>query len=139
MFPVYEHRLSRQMETLGISLARYQMEARALAGLVNSCESRRRGGHRPKNKLTALQRECEQLRRECAWQQALMRATWRSIRLLRPVASPPKQEVAKKHRRRPAARALKMGAFLYDQVCERPRDVSPADAYDAQAAITPKV
>src|SRR5579862_3497927 len=50
---------------LGISLARYyQLEARALAGLVNSCETRRRGGRRPKNELTALQRECEQLRRE---------------------------------------------------------------------------
>src|SRR5262249_54179820 len=72
---------------LDISLARYyQLEARALAGLVNSCETRRRGGRRPKNELTALQRECEQLRRECARQQALMRATRHSVGLLRPAA-----------------------------------------------------
>jgi hypothetical protein len=125
---------------LGISLARYyQLEARALAGLVNSCEIRRRGGHRPKNELTALQRECEQLRRECARQQALMRATRRSIGLLRPVASSPKQEGAKKRRRRPAARALKMAALLHDQVGEPPRDVARVDASDAQAGMTPEV
>jgi hypothetical protein len=125
---------------LGISLARYyQLEARALAGLVNSCEMRRRGGRRPKNELTALQRECEQLRRECARQQALMRATRRSIGLLRPVASSPKPEGAKKRPRRPAARALKMAALLHDQVGERPRDVSPADTFDAHAGRTPVV
>src|SRR5262245_36847770 len=74
---------------LGISLARYyQLEARALAGLVSSCESRRRGGRRPRSELTALQRECEQLRRECARQQALMRVTRRTVGLLRPAAAP---------------------------------------------------
>jgi hypothetical protein len=114
---------------LGVSLARYyQLEARALAGLVHSCESRRRGGHRPKNELTALQRECEQLRRECARQQALMRATRRSVGMLRPTPSPVNQEGAKKRGRRPAARALKMAALLHDQVQECPGVDSPADA-----------
>jgi|SRR5262245_6370370 len=114
---------------LGISLARYyQLETRALAGLVSSCESRRRGGRRPKNELTALQRECEQLRRECARQQALMRATRRTVGLSTPTAATPPQEGIRKRRRRPAARALKMAALLQEQLRESQRPVSGAEA-----------
>src|SRR5262245_34880168 len=51
---------------LGLSLARYyQLELRAVAGLVAACE-RRRGGPAPAGDLAALRRECERLRRECA-------------------------------------------------------------------------
>lgn len=128
---------SEAARNLDISLARYyQLEARALTGLVNSCESRR-GGRRPKNELTALQRECEQLRRECARQQALMRATRRSVGLLRPTASPANPEGAKKRRRRPAARALKMAALLHDQAGERPPNASAANHADQQNSENP--
>src|SRR5580704_14763939 len=69
---------------LGLSPARYyQMELRALAGLVSACEDRRRKGRgrASGSDLAALRRECEQLRRECARQQALARATRRTVGL----------------------------------------------------------
>ena len=103
---------------LGISLARYyQLETRALAGLVRSCESRRRGRGRSPNELTALQKECEQLRRECARQQALMRATRRTVGLAPPAVANSAQE-GRKRRRRPTARALKMVAILQNELRE---------------------
>src|SRR5262245_26327654 len=122
---------SEAARSLGISLARYyQLETRALAGLVGSCESRRRGGKRPRNELTALQRECEQLRRECARQQALMRATRRTVGLT-PSMTPPPPDGVKKRRRRPTARALKMAAMLQEQV--RDSEVpAAADRTDVQ-------
>ena len=47
---------------LGLSLARYyQLEVRALAGLVSACESRRRG-RQSGNELAGVARECERLR-----------------------------------------------------------------------------
>src|SRR4051812_38020517 len=66
---------------LGMSLARYyQLELRPLGGLVAACESRRGGrGQPPGGELAALRRECAQLRRECARQQALARATRRTV------------------------------------------------------------
>src|SRR5262245_53282640 len=77
---------------LGISLARYyQLELRALTGLVSACEGRRHG-HRGGNELTALRRECEQLRRECGRHKALVRATRRTVGL---VAPPPSESEAK--------------------------------------------
>src|SRR4051794_11117365 len=47
-------------QVLGISLARYyQLERRALAGLLAACEPRRRGrGQRSSNELAALRQEC---------------------------------------------------------------------------------
>jgi hypothetical protein len=51
--------------SLGVSLARYyQLEMRALAGLVAACEDRRRKGRgrAGASELATLRRECEQLR-----------------------------------------------------------------------------
>jgi hypothetical protein len=101
--------------TLGLSLARYyQLELRAVAGLVAACEPRRRGRGRPaEGDLVALRRECERLRRECARQQALVRAARRAVGLTGPPPTPPPAEGGRKRRRRrPTARALKMAALL---------------------------
>src|SRR5262249_32609299 len=74
---------------LGISLPRYsQLERRALAGLVAACEPRRGGRRRGGNELAALRQECERLQRECARQQALVRAAQRSVGLAPPPAPP---------------------------------------------------
>jgi hypothetical protein len=98
---------------LGLSLARYyQVEGRALAGLVAACEARRRG-RQAGSELAELRRECERLRRECARQQALVRATRRTVGLAEdgpPPAPPPGGRV--RRRRRPVARALKVVAQL---------------------------
>jgi hypothetical protein len=101
--------------TLGLSPARYyQMELRALAGLVSACEDRRRKGRgrAPGSDLAALRRECEQLRRECARQQALARATRRTVGLAPVPPTAPQEGGGKRRKRRPTARALKMAALL---------------------------
>jgi hypothetical protein len=103
---------------LGISVARYyQLEVRAVAGLVAACEDRRRKGRgqAPGSELAALRRECAQLRRECARQQALARATRRTVGLTAaPAPPPPPEGTPKRRKRRPIARALKMAALLHD-------------------------
>jgi hypothetical protein len=106
---------SEAARALGLSLARYyQLEGRALAGLVAACESRRCGrGRAPGSELAELRRECDRLRRECARQQALVRVARRTASLGEPPAAPsPPAETRPRRRRRPKARALKMAAQL---------------------------
>jgi hypothetical protein len=102
-------------QQLAISLTRYYIvEGRALHGLVAACEPRPLGRVRtPESDLARLRREGEQLRRQCARQQALLRVTERTIGLS-PAAPAPKPGGAgsKKRRRKPTARALKAAAVL---------------------------
>lgn len=122
-------------KVLGISLARYyQLELRAVAGLVTACENRRRGrGRASGSDLGSLRRECEQLRRECARQQALARATRRTVGLVPEPPPPvaPGEVKPKRRKRRPTARAMKMAALLQAKdATERPQ-VAPV-ATDAE-------
>ena len=104
---------------LAISLTRYYIiESRALQGLITACEPRPRGKVRtPASELAALRRECEQLRRQAARQQALLRVTERAIGL----ASPPSASSSKadhtgrkKRLRKPRARAQQAAAELQE-------------------------
>jgi hypothetical protein len=108
---------SEAARAVGVSLARYyQLEQRALGGLVTACESRRRGRARGGDPVAELRRECDRLRRECARQQALVRATRRSVGLAEPAAPPPTPEARPRRRkRRPTARALRAVAQLRDE------------------------
>jgi hypothetical protein len=104
-------------QQLAISLTRYDIdEGRALQGLVAACEPRPRGRVRtPETELVSVRRECEQLRRQCARQQALVRVTQRSIGLVpaaAPAAKPDRAGVKKRRQRKPTARALKAAAVL---------------------------
>jgi hypothetical protein len=114
---------------VGVSLARYyQLELRAMAGLVAACEDRRRRGRTdaPGGELTALRREVVLLRRECARQQALARAARRAIGLTPAAAPPPPPDAAPKRRgRRPTARGLRMAALL-QQGSEPTEDAPPS-------------
>jgi hypothetical protein len=110
---------SEAARLLGISLARYyQLEARALAGLVAGCEPRRRGVRKGPTELASFRQECNQLRRECARLQALVRAAQRTVGLVppSPVPAPPSVSTGgtgrKRRKRRPRARALKAAALL---------------------------
>jgi hypothetical protein len=111
---------SEVARTLGLSLARYyQLEMRALGGLVSACEDRRKGrGGAAGSELAALRRECEQLRRQCARQQALARATRRTVGLTPLTPTAPAEGGAKRRKRRPTARALRMAALLQPQAQE---------------------
>jgi hypothetical protein len=104
---------------LAISLTRYYLiERRALQGLLAACEPRPRGKVRsPASELAALRRECEQLRRQAARQQALLRVTERAVGLAAPAASGVKADQKNPKRRRqrkPKARALLAAAAVQE-------------------------
>jgi hypothetical protein len=75
--------------------------------------------------LATLRRECEQLRRACTRQQALVRAAQRTIGLTAPPAASKSAKNAKK--RRPTARALRAVARL------KTEEVPPAPAAASEA------
>jgi hypothetical protein len=117
-------------QALGVSLPRYYaVELRALEGLVAACAPRPKGRVRSAaSELAALQRECEQLRRDCARQQALVRASQRTIGLTAP--PPPSPRPGKKrHSRKPTVRALKAARLL--------REETPNASCVEMAAATP--
>jgi hypothetical protein len=120
-------------QLLGISLPRYYaMEMRALQGLLVSCEPRPRGRVRtPASQLASLQRECEQLRRDCARQQALVRAAQRTIGLTTSSAVPNKGRPSdhKRRSRKPTARALKVVRVLQEQ--------TPTSSPEGTSSATP--
>jgi len=81
-------RPSEAAEILATSVPRYyQLERRALLGLLTACEPVPRGpGANPSRRIAALERENRQLQRECDRQQALVRATERSLGLVAPLS-----------------------------------------------------
>ena len=112
-------------EALGVSLPRYYvLETRAVQGILLACEPRSIGRQATAaSALATLQRECEQLRRECSRQQALVRAAQRSIGLTPPPSKPAKNGT-KRRKRRPTARALRAVARLKTE--EAPPEVPAA-------------
>lgn len=117
-------------QQLAISLTRYYIiESRALQGLIAACEPRPRGKARsPASELAALRRECEQLRRQVARQQALLRVTERTVGLAAapaPASAKMDQKSVKKRRqRKPKARALQAAAVLREAAAP---EAAPAD------------
>jgi|SRR6185295_20175999 len=105
---------SEAAEALSISLPRYYLlEARALEGLITSCEPRPRGwAAREGRSVHALRRENDRLRADLSRTQALARAIQRTTGL------PEKEEAraasgGRVHRkRRPRARALRAAKAL---------------------------
>ena len=97
---------------LNVSVPRYyQVEARALRGLVAACAPQSRGpGHNAEREVEKLRRQQERLERELTRQQTLVRLAQRSIGLAPPPA--PAKDGSKKRRRRPTARALQAAAHL---------------------------
>jgi len=101
-------------EALGVSLTHYyHLEEKALLGLVAACEPQPRGrSEDPARRLAVLERECQRWQRECARQQALVRAAQRSIGLAAPAPQPAKDKGKKRRQRRPVVRALHAVARL---------------------------
>jgi hypothetical protein len=93
-------------EALGVSPMRYyQLEGRALAGLVGACQARGRGRRRgPEQELQALKRQNQRLERELARQRSLVRLAQRSLGLAPAPAAAAK--AAGRKGRRPVVRAL---------------------------------
>ena len=101
-------------QALGVSLTRYYvLEERGLHGLVGACEPRPRGKVvSAESQRAQLERECERWRRECARQQALVRAAQRTIGLSAPAPAPAASGAKKKRKRKPVVRALHAAACL---------------------------
>ena len=81
-------------QVLSLSIPRYyQLEQRALEGLVQACEPRLRGpGVDPQRDVRRLEKQLSRLQQECGRQQALVRAAQRTIGLAplpaKPAAKP---------------------------------------------------
>jgi hypothetical protein len=105
---------------LNLTLARYyQLEARALAGLVAACEPRPIGRvASPERELTAAHKEAARWRQECARYQALARVAQRALGLQPPAAAKPKPDAKGRLRRKrkPSLRALKAAERLKSEV-----------------------
>jgi hypothetical protein len=111
---------------LGLSLPRYyQVEGRALHGLVTACEARPRGRAPGVDKeLSTLRRQQQRLQREVARQQALVRLAQRAVGL--PPPAPPPGNARGKKRRRPTARALRVAQHLRGQADDAAAAPCPA-------------
>jgi hypothetical protein len=120
-------------EALGRSEAGYyQLEARALRGLLEACVPKPKGRQaNPAGGLAQLQRENERLRRDLQRQQSLVRVTQRSIGLTPPPTPPPKAVGKKKRKRQPVVRALSLATRL------RQEAEAPASAPVASEAPAP--
>jgi hypothetical protein len=114
-------RPSEAAQALGTSLPRYyQLERRALLGLLSACEPAPRGPHVDVSRqLAVLERENRRLKRECDRQQALVRMAERSLGLSPPSPAKAKgreeagQEGSKRRRKRRASvRALQVARGL---------------------------
>jgi hypothetical protein len=115
-------------QALELSLQRYYLlEEKALVGLVAACEPAPRGpGGNEARRWAALERECQRWRQESARQQALVRATQRTIGLAPP--APAKDKGKKRRRHRPVVRALQAAARL--------RQEAPAGEASGEAPST---
>ena len=104
-------------QALGVSLTRYYLlEERGLHGLLRACEPRPRGKVvSAENQRAQLERECDRWRRECARQQALVRAAQRTIGLSPPAPVPATSGGKKKRKRKPVVRALHAAACLREE------------------------
>ena len=98
-------------EALSLSLPRYyQLEARALEGLIAACEARPRGRQvEVTAELARANREIERLKRELSRTQALVRLTQRTVGVTPPA---PVKPGTRKRNRKPAVRALRRAAAL---------------------------
>jgi hypothetical protein len=99
-------------EALGVSLPRYyQLEARALGGLLAACESRPRGRQPDiETELASVQKELDRVKRELARAQSLVRLTQRTVGVAPPAPTKPG-----KRKRKPLVRAMRRAERLREE------------------------
>lgn len=104
-------------EVLAISLPRYyQLEARALEGLVAALAPRPQGKQPSLQiRLNALEKQLEAARRQCSRQEALVRVTQRALGLATAAKPSEPRDARGRKKRRPTVRALKAARTLHTQ------------------------
>jgi len=110
-------------QALAISLPRYyQLEARALEGLVAALAPRPQGKQPSlENRVKLLEKQLAVAHRQCARQEALVRVTQRTLGLVvatRPKSTTPERDPTGRKKRRPVVRALKASRALQAQAAE---------------------
>jgi hypothetical protein len=115
-------RPSEAAAALGVTVPRYYfLEEQALAGLLAACEPRTLQGPRPETRLAQLEKQLRERERECARQQALVRAAQRTVGLApppKPVSTTAKtagnagKQGKSRRKRKPTVRALKAARVL---------------------------
>jgi hypothetical protein len=114
---------------LGVCVPRYyQLETRALEGLVAACQPKPKGRQPdPAKQAQNLDKEMDRLRRELGRQQALVRAAQRTVGLT-PAPTAPAKPGAKKPRRRRLARAMRAAVQLQKESSDSPAVAAPEAA-----------
>jgi hypothetical protein len=105
-------------EALAVTLPRYyQLEARALEGLVAALAPRPKGKQPSLQlRITALEKQLEAARRQCSRQEALVRVTQRALGMATAAKpSEPPRDARGRKKRRPTVRALKAARTLHTQ------------------------
>ena len=107
-------------ESLSVSLPRYyQLEDRALNGLVAACESRPRGRQADgEAQARSVAKENERLKRELARYQSLVRLTQRTVGVSPPPAPSAKESGGKRRKRRPSVRAMRRAERLREEASQ---------------------
>lgn len=115
-------------EALGVSANRYyQLESRALQGLVVACEPRPKGpGVSPEKELAQVRRKADRLEQDVARYQALARVTQRAVGVRPPAPSKKVEGGKRRKRRKPTVRALKAAeGFKQDAESVKPTQAAP--------------
>lgn len=102
---------------MGVAVNRYyQLETRAMQGVVDALEPRPRGRQKsPEDEIVELKQQNEKLKQEVSRCNALLRSTQRSLGVPAPKKQPKTVTTSKgrkRRRRKPAVRALKHVAHL---------------------------
>lgn len=135
-------------QRLRVSLPRYyQLETRAVEGLVRGCEPLPMGKQSaPATRIAALEKQVQRLQQECARQQSLVRTTQRSLAVVLPAkpVKPAPRPQGKKGKRRPTVRALKAVAALQNRVdqehvAEVQHELPASDLPSLPAVVAPAV
>ena len=139
-------------QVLSLSIPRYyQLEQRALEGLVHACEPRPRGpAVDPRRDVQRMEKQLSRLQQECGRQQALVRAAQRTIGLAPPLpvklaakpstkpGNPPVPvEGGKRKRRTQRATVRALKAAQACRVAAERGENAPAD--ETSVAVTPVV
>ena len=105
-------------QALGISLVRYyQLEVRALEGFVAALEPRPKGKQvSADTRLKALEKQLAEAQRQCARQQALVRAAQRSFGVKAAAPTDTKRNERGRKKRRPSVRELRVTSALEKKI-----------------------
>jgi hypothetical protein len=111
-------------DALSLSLPRYyQLEDRALAGLIGACEPRPRGRQvEATAELARANKEVERLTRALSRSQALVRLTQRTVGVPAPT---PEKAGSRKRKRKPVVRALRRANELRADEPTAPTGLAP--------------